>query len=691
MTYKSDSEKLIENLQDVMEKRQEFSVYINRVISALTNGDSDEEKVATIQPRLKQDIQDLAIASQNLSQGRFRLMVLGDMKHGKSTLLNALLGKDLLPRAVSPTTAILTIIQYGNEMKVTVHFKDHQTETLTFDEFNKNYTIDPEEAKRHEESKEAAFPNVNYAVVEYPLEILQNGVELVDSPGLNDTDERNQLTLEYISNCHAILFILNATKPFTMEERRYLENYLKGRGLTIFFLINRWDELSRMALDPNNLEEIRAEEEKQRKVFKTNLYDYCQIEGSNLYEERVFETSGLNALRCRLTGQPLDGTGLPEFMFALEQFLTKERAIAEFRQIRSLMRQTYNNVHEAIALRIPLLNQSVDELKQKIQSVQPEFRKLVEIRDNFKTEIEKAKSKHSDAIAESAFNYISTLDDTFDVDFKPYMPDLRFFSFLWGGQRKKFEAGMKERFQKYVNDRMSEWTLSAVRDIEDAFSKLAVSASQYGATYLSVTDTINAKLSGSNFDLKSTTSTEDRYPAWARFATGTAAFLIGDFTGAAGAGLGAFRWKGILINLAAAIGVNAVLIGAFGIALGPLGIALVTGTTGSAQMEIMRRKFIKATRTEMKKSLPDVAIQQSKVIYQEVKQIFENYNNEVSRQMNEDILSRERELELLIEQKESGDIDRDTEVKRLRNVEDSVYRAWQDLEISYDSLVAGKS
>lgn len=690
MTYRADVEKLIENLHDVAEKRQEFSGYLNSTIHALRQADSEGEK-ASGKLNLGQDIQDLEVASDNLSQGRFRLMVLGDMKHGKSTLLNALLGKDLLPRAVNPCTAILTILQFGNEEKVTVYFKDNQTEILSFEEFNQNYTIDPEEAKRLEASKEPAFPHVNYAIVEYPLDMLQNGVEIIDSPGLNDTDERNQLTLGYISNCHAILFILNATKPCTMEERRYLENYLKGRGLTVFFLINRWDEISRMALDPDDPTEVRKEEEKQRKVFKSNLYEYCQIEGSDFYDERVFETSGLNALRRRLKGQPLDGTGMPEFIGALERFLTKERAIAEFRQIRTLMRQTYQHVHEAVALRTPLLDQSVDELKQRIKSVEPEFRKLREIRDSFKQEIAQMKDNRADAVAESAYNYISRLDETFETDFKPYMPDLNFFSFLWGGQRKKFEAGMKEKFQKYVNDRMSEWSLSAERDIKDAFSQLAVSASQYGAAYGSVTDSINAKLSGSNFNFGSTASAEDRYPAWARFATGTAAFFLGDFAGAAGAGLGAFNWKGLLINLAAVVGVNAVLIGAFGLTLGPLGIALVTGTTGTTQMEVMRRKFIKATRDEMKKSLPDVAQQQAKVVYQEIKKLFDSYDNEVSKRMNEDIQSRQTELDQLVEQKEKGEFQREAEIKRLKSLEDNVYSEWQGLESAYEKLINAKS
>lgn len=685
MSYKAEVENLIKNLSNVAEKRQEFAGYLNQTVQVLKQSEQKDHSTSG-SLNLDQEIDDLSIAGKNLAQGRFRLMVLGDMKHGKSTLLNVLLGKDLLPRAVNPCTAILTIIRFGAAEKVTVHFKDNSTETLGFEEFSQKYTIDPTEAKRLEADKESAFPNVNYAVVEYPLPLLQNGVEIVDSPGLNDTDERNQLTLGYISSCHAIMFILNATKPCTMEERRYLENYLKGRGLTIFFLINRWDELQKAAFDPDDAVEVGNIEANQRQVFQANLQNYCQIDGNDLYQERVFETSVLNALRYRLKGLPLDGTGLPEFIGALEQFLTQERALSEFRQVRLLMRQVYQRVHEAVHLRLPLLDEDVVKLRQRVKSVEPEFHQLREIRDAFKQEIAQVREEQADAIAGSAYRFIAQLDETFEADFKPYMPDLNFFQFLWGGQRKKFEQGMQERFQKYINDRMAEWSRTAEQEIKEAFSQLSLTAKEYGAAYGNITDTINAKMTDEPIRYQ-TANPGERYPGWARFATGVGAFLLGDYAGLVGAGLGAFKWKGLLINLAAAIGFNAVLIGAFGVALGPIGMALVSSTAGTLQMDGVRKQFIRATRQEMKKNLPEIARHQARIVYQEVKRLFDTYGAEVSKRMSEDIAARQSELDELIERKEKGEFERETEVKRLKELENSVYTNWQALETAYEKLI----
>ena len=137
-------------------------------------------------------------------------------------------------------------------------------------------------------------------MVEYPLPLLEKGVEIVDSPGLNDTEARNQLTLEYVNNCHAILFVLSATQQFTLGEQRYLDNYIKDRGLTVFFLINAWDEIQNRLVNPEDETELQEAEERVRQVFRTNLEPYCLLDGEDMFADRTFEISSLQALRQRL-------------------------------------------------------------------------------------------------------------------------------------------------------------------------------------------------------------------------------------------------------------------------------------------------------------------------------------------------------------------------------------------------------
>ncbi|WP_310484669.1 dynamin family protein, partial [Chamaesiphon sp. VAR_48_metabat_403] len=269
--------RFLEDLDRVARVRQEVAGSLRRMVANLQKSELAAQ-TGSGEMGFDRDLADLTKASTNLQQGVFRLMVLGDMKRGKSTFLNALIGENILPSDVNPCTALLTVLRYGEQKKVTVHFKDGKPpESIDFGAFKTKYTIDPAEAKKLEESNKPAFPDVDYAVVEYPLELLSKGIEIIDSPGLNDTEARNELSLGYLNNCHAVLFVLSASQPCTLGERRYLENYIKDRGLSVFFLINAWDRVKESLIDPDDATELAEAEGKLNRVFKANLAEYCAV------------------------------------------------------------------------------------------------------------------------------------------------------------------------------------------------------------------------------------------------------------------------------------------------------------------------------------------------------------------------------------------------------------------------------
>ena len=141
----------------------------------------------------------------------------------------------------------------------------------------------------------------------------------------------------------------------------------------------------------------------------------------------------------------LDGTGFPEFMGALNTFLTQERAIAELRQARTLARQTCTHAQEADGRRVPLLEHDVKQIKERIFSVEPEFTKLTHIRDEFQAEIlEVPRDAKARAIADSFRAYVLNLGNTFETDFLRYQPELRLLDFLSKGKREAFNAALKK-------------------------------------------------------------------------------------------------------------------------------------------------------------------------------------------------------------------------------------------------------
>lgn len=74
------------------------------------------------------DREQLAALLDRLDAARLRVLVAGEAKRGKSTLINALLGRDVLPSGVTPLTAVTTTVRYGGDERAEVRFLDGHDE-----------------------------------------------------------------------------------------------------------------------------------------------------------------------------------------------------------------------------------------------------------------------------------------------------------------------------------------------------------------------------------------------------------------------------------------------------------------------------------------------------------------------------------------------------------------------------------
>lgn len=136
----------------------------------------------------------------------FLIVVAGEFNSGKSTFLNALLGAQVLPEGVTPTTDAITLLKYGDE---------------PFDEL-----IEPGLRLHH-----------------YPAEMLRQ-LTVVDTPGTNAVIRQHErLTREYIPRADLVIFLTSADRPFTESERAFLE-LIKEWGKKVVVVINKADILT---------------------------------------------------------------------------------------------------------------------------------------------------------------------------------------------------------------------------------------------------------------------------------------------------------------------------------------------------------------------------------------------------------------------------------------------------------------
>ena len=106
----------------------------------------------------------------------------------------------MLPIGVTPTTAVLHHIEFGAECSAVAVTQDSEERPLSVAEL-RNYVVDGT----------AARESIRHIELRYPALLLQEGVVLVDTPGVNDLNhQRAEITYGYIPRSDAIIFLLDA-------------------------------------------------------------------------------------------------------------------------------------------------------------------------------------------------------------------------------------------------------------------------------------------------------------------------------------------------------------------------------------------------------------------------------------------------------------------------------------------------
>ena len=364
--------------------------------------------------------------------------------------------------------------------------------------------------------------------------------------------------------------------------------------------------------------------------------------------------------------------------------MTQEPAISELRQARIIAKQTYTHVQEAVARRIPLLDADVVELKAKIAAVEPQFNQLQEIRDGFRDDIRRVRDRQARSIADSMKNYLLTLEGTFDLDFQAYQPsDLQFLDFFSNSKREQFNQSAQKGFQQYVNDKYAVWTLSAQKELTAAFSELSEQAKKHGVDYQNITQEMAEKLTG-KIHTRNNSLEDDGTPAWAKWAMGLFSLASGNFVGVALAA-GGFNFQSIMLNFFTTAGI-AILFGAI---LGPIGILAASIGVAAFQIDHDRKFFSQEIKKQLVAKLPEISKEQWQPIYSAAQECFDNYEQEVIKRINDDINARKGELQNLVKQKESQEIDRASEVNRLQQFEADVVKESESIESFYQGFLNG--
>ncbi|MHC1728662.1 MAG: dynamin family protein [Syntrophobacteraceae bacterium] len=295
---------------------------------------------------------------EKLEANTFNLVVVGQFKRGKTCLINALLGANILPTAVVPLTSIVTVLAYGERLDIKVFFNDGKVLDIPVSSLPEYVT----ESGNPKNAKE-----VHEVVVLYPSPYLKDGVRLVDTPGVGSVYSHNtDVAYRYLPKSDAALFLMSIDQPVGSAEIEFL-NDVREYADRIFFLLNKIDYLP-------------AEEIGRALAFAKETLE--QIMGPEL---KIFPVSAKLALQAKdeNSSEGLKQSGLPDFTSMLERFLLKEKGKVLLGSAAKNLLKVLSRARLETELELKSLKTPVEDMREKIKAFENKKAELAAERRSF--------------------------------------------------------------------------------------------------------------------------------------------------------------------------------------------------------------------------------------------------------------------------------------------------------------------
>jgi predicted GTPase len=301
-------------------------------------------------------------ALEQFQSARFRLAVIGKVKRGKSTLINALLGRtddELAPVDKLPASSAISCFRWQEQPLAKVHFRDCHAEEITFAQVRDFVT---EEANPQNEKQVALVE------IAGPFAGLDQQVELVDTPGAGSLHEHHDaLVHAFIPQADAVIFLVTARMPLDQDELELLRKLQAADIRKVFFAINRMDECSQPDIE-------QAIQHNRAVLAKLG------ISVSTIYRisaKRAFEGD-------------LPGSQLTVLATDLQQFLASQKGALLEQRFHSRIQQALEPVCRSLAISIASADKSASELATELDELRRERRRIEQAQQPTEAEFERS-------------------------------------------------------------------------------------------------------------------------------------------------------------------------------------------------------------------------------------------------------------------------------------------------------------
>lgn len=294
------------------ELRQRLQELINKVVS---NSKRDNIDIPST----------LVLAQTEIHKTDYDIVVCGEVKKGKSSFINAVIGDDILPTNTNVATSQIFRITNSNENWYELVFIDGSREQISRDQLSKyGSQIDADM------NGEPIFKDrvLKYIQVYCPIEFLPQGVSLVDTPGLGALYEAHErITNSYVTNAAAVIFITDPSNPIVQQEKTFLEKVYSITSHILYIMTKRdnYDEGYIVNMVRRDEEILNAEFGKYSKKtieihpISSALLTKASNQGKEILKNSFVKKSHFDEVKDKLLLMIYETVGLSKTQFAFAE------------------------------------------------------------------------------------------------------------------------------------------------------------------------------------------------------------------------------------------------------------------------------------------------------------------------------------------------------------------------------------
>lgn len=382
--------------------------------------------------KLNESLDFLARLHCRVSDSHSRVLITGDVNSGKSSLINALIQKEVLPIDQQPCTQAFAEITLGPESysDCSVHgvsdiceYDAKQTSSfklLSLEEFGKFIQEDPSPYPWFKLYLSEHVPDCKYAK-------LLAETSLIDSPGLNSDSYKTMALFAQQEDIDVVIFVLNAANHITLSARDFLEAAGLDKADNIFIIVNKYDEI-------NN-------KDKCKRIIMQQIDEiFPSIDKKSF----VFFTSA----RQSLSNNPI----LISDMSLVDSFKLFESHLVEFllsKKSRSKLKPAVNYINSLVKELLILIGHNINQAVSEAEKTEEEIKILTPAYEDLlrqETELLLKLEEDSTRCCNHIYNYVKTSLDGFRIGIPDFLKQQKWLGLLriWSYRSDVIQAAQRK-------------------------------------------------------------------------------------------------------------------------------------------------------------------------------------------------------------------------------------------------------